>query len=54
MREFVVWTIVGLTVWGSAISILQIGKPRKPMTPGIALAVLIINAGVVWGILYLR
>jgi len=44
------WTLVGWLTLGVVASIAVIGKPRQPVTPGLAVATLVINGFLVWGV----
>lgn len=45
-----VWLVVALIAVSSMLTIASIGKPRKPMTSGTAVWVLLVNAALVWAI----
>jgi hypothetical protein len=46
------WLLVILYTLGTVLTILEIGKPRKPTTEGHAALVLLINGLFVIGIIY--
>lgn len=39
------WVLLGILLFSSMMVILTIGKPRQPITPGMALVILLVNAG---------
>lgn len=41
------WTVCALLAWGSLLTIANIGKPRKPIDPSLAVAVLILNGALI-------
>lgn len=47
------WVLVGTIALSSLMVIASIGKPRKPQTPGGAVAVLIVNGLIVWAVVSL-
>jgi len=47
------WAMVVVLVLGAAATISAIGRPREPLTPGLALAVCASHAMLVWGIVSL-
>lgn len=42
--RYAVWFIAAFLVLGILLTIKDIGKPRKPGTPGLATAVTVVNA----------
>ncbi len=53
MEAVVALAVIALIVIGTIATILLIGKPRKPITPGAAVITLLLNALVIFGVLYL-
>ncbi|HWI02639.1 MAG TPA: hypothetical protein VNT52_02265 [Acidimicrobiales bacterium] len=53
MRGLVVGLIVGLMVVGTLCTVALVGKPRKPIDGATAVGTVILNALVVWGVVYL-
>jgi hypothetical protein len=53
MEAIVALIVIGLIVIGTIATILLIGKPRKPITPGQAVIALIINSVIILGVLFL-
>lgn len=47
------WVVVGLIAASSAATILNVNKPREPTSPGVALAVLVVNGLIVWAVVVL-
>lgn len=47
------WLMVAVVVASALSVVAAIGKPRTPTTPGVAVAVLVIDGLVIWGILAL-
>jgi hypothetical protein len=50
------WYAWGMVVWaalGSLLSIAFIGRPRDPITPGAAVASVLVAALYIWGIISL-
>lgn len=47
------WAIVAVYVAAALATVNSIGQPRRPMTPGIAAAVLLVNGLIVWGVVSL-
>jgi hypothetical protein len=45
------WILVAWLTLGVVLTIALIGKPRKPITPGVAVATLVINSALVLGVL---
>jgi hypothetical protein len=46
-----IWAVVAVTVLSSLAQIAMIGRPRDPITPGVAIVSLIINGLCIWAIL---
>jgi divalent metal cation (Fe/Co/Zn/Cd) transporter len=38
--------------WGAILTILNVGKPKEPTTPGVAALATLINAGIIFLLLY--
>lgn len=53
MRNVVFGLIVGGCVLVVVSNIALIGKPRKPITSGVAIFAMVLNALEVWGVWYL-
>lgn len=47
------WVAIAALALGSALTITSIGKPRRVLTPGIALGVVIANGLLIWVIVSL-
>lgn len=45
------WTLVGWLAFGALATVGLIGVPRKPISPGTAVATVVINAALVVGVL---
>lgn len=52
--EWFRWTLAGVIALGGILSVSLIGKPRKPLTPGVVAISVMIDAFLVWGIFALR
>ena len=48
------WTLVAWLALGALASVALVGKPRKPLTPGVAVATVLINALIVVGVVMVR
>mgnify|MGYP001557761972 CR=1 FL=1 len=46
-------TMIVLCAVGALATISQIGKPRKPITPGMAIYVVVYNAAFITGLVYI-
>jgi hypothetical protein len=44
MGEVVKWVFVAWLVFGSILTVTQVGKPRKPLTGGVAAIVVVVCA----------
>ena len=44
------WGILAILALNAVVSIAMIGKERKPTTPGVAIAVLVINAAMAYAV----
>lgn len=53
MAHIIYFLLLALYALGVAVLVMSIGKPRRPVTPGVALAALVVNSGQMAGILYL-
>jgi hypothetical protein len=51
--EWYAYAMVALIAISTLATILTIGKPKVPTTPGMAVAVLVTNGLLIWGILAL-
>lgn len=47
------WLVTALVGVSTLVTIGSVGKPRKPTTPGIAVAVVVVNGLFVWGVVAL-
>lgn len=47
------WVAIAALALGSALNVTGIGKPRRPITPGTALSVVIANGLLIWVIVSL-
>lgn len=47
------WVAIAALALGGALNITSIGKPRRPITPGTALSVVIANGLLIWAIVSL-
>lgn len=45
------WCLAGWLIFASLITVTQVGKDRKPLTPGVATAAMLINLLIVLGLL---
>lgn len=45
------YTLIALYALSIVINIATVGKPRRPMTPGLAAATTVINAGIIIGLI---
>ena len=52
MTDVVMWTIVGFMALSVLAVIAAVGQPRKPITPGSAVAVTVIYGLLILGTLY--
>lgn len=43
------WILVSLTVLSTLVTVSQVGRYPTPITPGIAVAVVVTNAFIIWG-----
>jgi hypothetical protein len=50
--NYLAWALAGLLVLSAAISVMDVNKPRKPMTPGVLLVVLILDAIVIYVLIW--
>lgn len=41
------WIIVGFLTLGALLSVANVGKPRKPITAGQAVTIVVINAALI-------
>lgn len=48
------WTLIAWLALGVLSAIALIGKPRKPVTPGVAVTTLLINGALVAGVVLCR
>lgn len=39
------WVLVAFTALAALLNVSVIGKPRKPLTPGLAVTILLLDAG---------
>lgn len=51
MSQLVKWTLVGLFTVNALLTVKDVNRPRKPITPGIATIVVAIAALLVTGII---
>lgn len=51
--NWVAWVLIGAQVLSSLAAVGTIGKPRKPVTNGVAVSSIIVGALYVWGIYWL-
>jgi len=47
------WLMIGLQALNSVLYVAMIGKPRDPVTPGLAVGVMVGSALWIWGIVSL-
>lgn len=47
------WTLIAVLVVSALATVLRIGEPREPLTPGAAVIVLVGNGLVIWAIIAL-
>lgn len=52
MAHLFIYCMIGMLAIGSLATIASIGKPRKPITPGIAIYVVVVSALEVAGLVY--
>lgn len=53
LAHFIIYAMLGLVVVGALVTISVIGKPRGPVTPGLAVYVTIVSALQVSGLFHL-
>lgn len=53
MQYIVTWLMSAYVGFGACATVLSIGKPRQPVTPGLALAALVVSALMFAGVFYL-
>lgn len=41
------WALIAWLTFGAIVSVTQIGKPKKPTTPGVAAISLVLTLGVI-------
>ena len=46
-----IWVVIGVYVVSSLATVLIIDKPRARITPGVALATLVVNGLMLWAII---
>lgn len=51
MAEFAKWLIVGFLALGALLTVASVGKPRKPLEPGVATVTVLVNALLIAAIL---
>ena len=47
------WVVVTTTILSTLLTIGNIGKPREPITPALAVAVVVANSLIVWAVVAL-
>jgi hypothetical protein len=48
------WALIAWLALGGLAAVALVGKPRKPLTPGVAVATILINALIVVGLVMVR
>lgn len=48
------WALVGFWTLGTLLVVLTVGQPRKPITPGLAAWILVVNSLWTLGLLWTR
>ena len=44
------WVLLGILALNTLVAIATVGKPRRPTTPGVAVAVLVLNSLLAWAV----
>lgn len=47
------WMIVAALAAGAILSVLSVGRPREPLTPGVVAAVVVTDGLMIWAIVAL-
>lgn len=53
LATFIVYAFAALIAIGGLSTVLRIGKPQKPITPGVAAVILFFASLELWGLVYL-
>lgn len=49
---WILWVVVALLAFGTVVSITQVGKPREPVTPGVAATTVVIQGLIISAIIF--
>lgn len=52
IKDIVMWLLVALMAWSCFITVSMIGKPREPINNNMAITTIIINAIMIFSVLY--
>lgn len=50
--DWILWLVVVLLVFSTVTSITQIGKPREPLTPGVAATTVVLQGLIISAIIF--
>lgn len=49
---WILWIVVAWLVFGTVVSVTQVGKPRKPLDPGVAATGVVIQGLIISAIIF--